>query len=467
MSLYYAFNNTTTTENGMVAYKSTGNKVLDLFGKIGSSRSTPDQALVKMFDAAYAENQELAIRTLLWARDVRGGAGERKVFRTLLKHLVEKDVKGLYGVVKLTAEVGRWDDLLELIGTSGEFLAVEVITQALRENQGLCAKWMPRQGSVANVLRKAMDLTPKQYRKLLVGLTQVVETKMCSKEWGAIEYPHVPSVAASRYAKAFGRNDPVRYQKYRDALTKGEVKINASAIFPYDVIKGSDPQIVQAQWNSLPDYMEGTDEKILAMIDVSGSMGTLVSGKTSAMDVAVSLGIYVSERLTGEFKDTFLTFTSQPRLIKATGSVQSRIQAAKRYVGYDTNLAKAFEVLLKSAVDHKVPASDMPTKLLILSDMQFNSYVICGASVSALQMIAHKYKTAGYEMPQIVFWNIADGRGSANNSPMSSDSETGVALVSGFSPSIMRSVLGSKTITPVDVMMETIMKERYDYLSVV
>lgn len=344
---------------------------------------------------------------------------------------------------------------------------------------GLTAKWMPRQGAEANKIRSYMKLTPKQYRKLLVGLSNTVEQKMCAQEWTDIAYPHVPSVAASRYQKAFLKHDPLGYGEYKAKLVAGETKINASVAYPYDVVRAlrnGDKTVSNEQWKALPNYLEGSEENILPVVDVSGSMdGVRVAGSITALDVAVSLGMYVSERMGGVFKDQFVTFSGSPELLKLKGSLSQRYdQMSRSEWGMNTDIQAVFKLILNAAKTHKVNQKDMPTKLLILSDMEFDQCVTTGGSgkrsgyastgghrvsVGAMDMIEQEYSAAGYKVPQIVFWNL---NGRAGNSPVTYN-KVGTALVSGFSPSIVKSVLGGEDLTPISIMLKTVMVERYDF----
>lgn len=193
MSLFDAMGNVTRGANGMVAFKSSGNRLVDLFSKIGDMRG---QDISPYFQAAFKENEEVALRILLWSRDVRGGAGERDIFRKLLGDLSRaKPFVGYQGFLRLIPEIGRWDDLLVLFGTPWEKDALDIIEAGLACQDALCAKWMPRKGLNAKKIREHIQLTPKQYRKLLVGMTQVVESAMCAKTWENINYEHVPSKA--------------------------------------------------------------------------------------------------------------------------------------------------------------------------------------------------------------------------------------------------------------------------------
>jgi len=448
----------TRTINGMKTFDSSKSQLVDLFFAIGASRG---KDLSAEFHRALAEDETLALRLLMWARDVRGGAGERDVVRTILLSLEKKDPDVLKRVLPHLAEFGRWDDLL-IFEHNPEIksMAFDLIHAALKAGNGLCAKWMPRKGEKSAELRNALGMSPKTYRKTLVNLTKVVEQNMCANDWNNINYNHVPSVAASRYQKAFKKHDPEGYEAYASKLEKGEAKINAGAVYPYDIIKahnaGGDDKVVTAQWESLPNYIG--DELILPMVDVSGSMCVPISSNKNlqCIDVAVSLGLYLADKNTGPFKDMFLTFSTVPELQVLKGNLIKKIaQLQNAQWEMSTNLNKAFELILDYAVKGKVATKDMPKYVLILSDMEFNRCT--KHDDSAMQMIVRKYEAAGYEVPNIIFWNLAARSG---NVPVKYDKK-GTALISGFSPAIMTSVLAAKSITPIDVMLETLNRPRY------
>ncbi len=451
---------TARTANGAVTNYSTDNPVLDLFGVIGSSRG---KDLTGLFGKAFYTDEERAVRVLLWARDVRGGAGERQQFRDLLKVLINKKPDFAKRVLTKIPELGRFDDLLVAIDTPVQSTATSIIEKHLLERNGLCAKWMPRKGATAAKLRRALNLTAREYRKLLVELTQeanVVEQLMCSGNWDEIEYGKIPSLAAARYQKAFERNDPSGYNQYISKLEAGEEKINASAVYPYDIVKSSktgNERVAEKQWESLPDYINGA-QSILPMVDVSGSMSWCnATPSLTCMDIAISLGLYCTERQTGSFKNKAMTFTDIPKFIDipAMGSLRQRLNAFMKRVGYSTNFVKAFGEILRVAQSNNLPQSDMPDIVLALSDMEFNS---CGGSTN-FTAIKRKYENAGYEMPKLVFWNLNAREG---NNPIKAYDDN-VALVSGFSPAIMEAVLGAKDFNPNAIMDEAIMKERYNF----
>lgn len=455
------------TANGMRANATSGSAVLDFFSEVGSARGKDASA---SFFSALDENENLAIRTLLWSRDIREGAGERAQFRAILAKLDNTNPALAARIMHKVPFLGRWDDLFAYTDSANRRAAFDMIKAALDAGDGLAAKWMPRKGSIAVELTRHFGITPKQYRKLLVGLTKVVESQMCAKQWNEINFSHVPSVASARYQKAFGRNASEAYSAYIAELKKPQseravgVKINAGAVYPHDVVKSvftGNAAVADEQWNALPNYVG--DARILPMVDVSGSMGSFDwprSGSVQPIEVAVALGLYTSAKNTGVFKDIFLTFSNRPNFVTVSGSLSQRInQMSTADWEMNTNLHRAFDEILAVAKRSAVDAQDMPEVLLILSDMQFDA---CARyDDSAMQMIARKYEAAGYAVPKIVFWNLNSGYG---NSPVQFDSR-GVCHVSGFSPSVMKSVLANdlEDYTPYNVMLRTIDKDRYAY----
>jgi hypothetical protein len=460
-------NQSARTENGMLARKGTANACVDLFFKAGASRG---QDITKQFVAALVENEDVALRIALWLRDVRGGAGERDLFRQIIKYLEKNRPELATKLLPKIPEVGRWDDVLVFETDVLKHKAFTMLGDALREKNGLAAKWTPRKGVLAMEIREFFGMSPKFYRKSLVEMTKVVEQDMCAKNWDAINFSHVPSVASARYKKAFFRNTE-KYAEYVASLVKGDdpkVKVNAGAVYPHDVLKGvvghretnfnkTELDLIVKQWEALENFIG--DANVLPLVDVSGSMGVGVgnNSKVTCLDVAVSLGLYLADKNVGKFKDTFLTFSGSPELLHLKGNiVQKCQQMVKSNWDMNTNLVKAMDKILKTAVEGNVSQEEMPQMLLILSDMQFDQ---CAKfDDSAMQMITRKFEAAGYNVPTIVFWNLR----AADNVPAKFD-QRGVALISGFSPSIMKAVLSGDTeqFTPEGIMLKAVMSDRY------
>ena len=468
----------TKTTNGMTTNSTTLNECVNLFFTIGAMRGSKKDNVLRLFSKAFVEDPLTATKILFWVRDVRGGAGERQIFRDIINYLGETQPELVKKNIHLIPEYGRWDDLFGLIDTPVENNVINLIVDSLNNNEvnSLLAKWLPRKGVVFNRLRKTLNLKPKELRKMLVGLSNSVEQKMCSKEWGTIEYSKVPSLAISRYNVAFTRNDEARYLDYLDSLKNGETKVNVGAVYPYDIIKtlkyGKEVTLANEQWDSLPNFMEGCDELILPMVDVSGSMGCSVGGNPNltCMDVAISLGMYISERNEGDFKDMFMTFSSNPQIQKLMGTLEQRYrQLSRAEWGMSTNLEATFKTLLNQAIKFDIPQEGMPSKVLILSDMEFDSATSTGWdrettwNQTAMDMIDELYTEAGYTRPGIIFWNL---NASGKNFPVRFNDE-GVALISGFSPSILKSLLSNpNSLTPINIMLDTINNERYSNINI-
>ncbi len=468
--------NTTVTENGAKAYASTLNSCVDLFGKIAACRNDVNQAQ-KLFARAFKKDPETATRILFWARDIRGGQGERTVFRNLFKYLVEENGEIGAKLVSLVPEYGRWDDLLILENTSAWETVLEAIQAQLNLDRisykaggkvSLLAKWLPSINASSKDSKRLgrkiathLGLSEKDYRKILSNLRtqiRIVEQAMCAKEWSGIDYSKLPSRAAFMYRKAFQKQDGERYAQYLSAVEKGEAKINAATLYPYDIVdqylnKGvSNDKTIDLQWEALPNYMEDKEFNGLVVADVSGSMYGM------PMAVSISLAMYIAERNTSPvWKNKFITFSSNPALQDIVGkTIGKRIDNLSHADwGYNTDLMKVFKTILSAAEKNSVSPEDMPQKLIIVSDMQFDQ--ACSSNKrSNFEQIQKLYRKSGYEIPQVVFWNV----NSYGNVPMTVH-DTGTCLVSGCSPSILKSVLAGNIITPVDVMRDTVYSDRY------
>ena len=319
-------------------------------------------------------------------------------------------------------------------------------------NANLIFKYFPRKGPWFVGMHKFLNLTPKAFRKLLASESNTVEQKLCANKVEAINYGHVPSVAMNNYKHLFMMKDSERFNSYVSDVQEGKNKINASVLFPHQVLNsmewGKDGiNAAQVQWDALPNYMEGSSERILPVCDVSGSMSGL------PMEVCIALGMYISERNESIFKDAFITFSESPAMQYVQGdNLFERFNSlARSEWGMSTNLQATFDLVLDSAVREKIPASQMPTKLLILSDMEFDSIDRSGTG-SNLDHIRTKYSDAGYTMPEIIFWNL---NGRVGNVP-ATNADKNIGLVSGFSPSILKSILQGKVETPEELMLKTV-----------
>lgn len=473
--------NETRTENGGRAYESTHSDCLDLFFKAGAMRNSSEEEIGTAVLKAYAEDPLKTMKIIFFARDVRGGLGERRFFRIAVKRLAFSAPESVKKNIPLFAEYGRFDDLCTLIGTPCEKEAVAVIKAQLEEdisgmNEGkpvsLLAKWLPSvnassKETVKNAKRlcKLLGMDEKSYRLTLSALrkyTDITENRLRVMDY-TFDYGKQPSGAMLKYKKAFIRNDKERYCEFLKSVSEGRAVLHADTLYPYEVIRrvlveklsAEERTALDVTWNSLPDHGV-SNENAIAVIDGSGSM---TWGNTPRpIDAALSLGIYFAEHNKGAFGGHFITFSKKPRLVKVKGN--DIFEKAKYCASYNecanTDLEAVFELILSTAVNNKVPKTDMPKRLYILSDMQFDCCVEGGNSLPLFETMKRKFALFGYELPEIVFWNLCS-RGAAFPVTLS---QTGAALVSGFSPAIF-DMVKSGSITPDSVMEEVVNRERY------
>ena len=439
--------NYTTTTNGAITNKTSGKECLDLFTRIGNMRWSDRLDILENFDKAYQDDKELATQILFWARAARVGSGERKTFHTILREIGETSPEFIADNVKTIAELGYWKDLLPYFSIPK---VISVFAKAIREKDRLACKWAPRKCAE---LRDELGFTNREYRKWLKRYSETVEQQMSDKEWGDINYSSVPGSAMRKYNRAFTNQDSERFDEWKNDKTS---KASVSATYPHEVLQTDDEALADKLWENLPDLLSESNENILPMIDVSGSM----YGEPLA--VAISLGMYLSERTKGEFKDLFLTFSSNPELVRIQGdNVKERLDGISRANwGMSTDFTKAYEHILRVAKKHNVMKDSMPTMILVLSDMQFDeSQTRYGGQFQThFSHMEEEYEKAGYDFPKIVFWNL-----DAHFGTPAQCSDSSVAMVSGYSPSIMKAVLNAEEFNPISVMMEALKDIELDY----
>lgn len=492
--------NVCVTENGAVGYRTTGKALLDLNFSVASLRSSSEAEIVSKFVKAFFEDKMAAMKWLFFARDVRGGLGERRLFRTVMKYLADNLPEYVRPVIELVAEYGRYDDLLCLLDTGLVSEVYPLIEEQLNRDLksmedgqpiSLLAKWLPSPGAssattkhYAKQIQKMLGATERQYRKMLSelrGYLDVVEKKMSAKQWGEIRYEAVPSRANLIYNKAFLRNDEERRRAYLESLAKGETKINAGTLFPHEIVHkyGNSGwnaiteynETFEQLWKALPDTVNGNGNTIV-VADGSGSMKCNVdqhSGVT-ALDVANALAIYFAEHSSGQFKDKYITFSNRPRLVdfSKAKNLREKLLIAKQYNEMaNTNIEAVFDLILTTAISHHLKQEDMPQNILIISDMEFDSCATCGSQTGywsrkrpdsrLFDVLRQKYEAAGYKLPRLVFWNVDSRTGTI---PVK-ENDLGVALVSGFSQNVASMVMSGK-LDPYECLMETLNSKRYD-----
>jgi len=469
--------NFTETENGAVTLKSTLKATVDFFGLGGALRTRTDEDVISLFSKAFTEDPLVAMKILFFIRDIRGGSGERKTFRTCFKWLAKEYPKVAIKNLQNVVEFGRWDDLFCTRGTDiwkDEVLPMienEWLAGYTSSAPSLAWKWFPSNNTssketraIAEEIRSFLGISPRDYRKKLSekrAELDVVERKMCASKWNEINYKGVPSKAALNYKGAFEKHDGVRYGQFIADVKSGKTTINAGTLYPYDIVEkcfaGDESDTLDVLWNSLPNYIENDSSDGLIVADVSGSM----SGRPMA--VSISLAMYISERNKGAFKDYFMTFSETPSLQKVVGNnIREKVRNLQRADwGLSTDLESVFNLILDSAVENNIPASEMPKKLYIVSDMEINR-ACNNPNQTIYENINSLYKQAGYERPELIFWNV---NARNTHTPVRHD-ENGTCLVSGCSPSILKSLLSGRIVSPEQVMLDTINVNRYSVVTI-
>lgn len=475
----------TYTENGAKARNTSSNALVDMFGSIGALRSRTSEDITRIFAEAYKQDPLIATKIAFYARDVRGGCGERKVFREIIKYMAQYHPEAIKPNLDLVGVYGRYDDLYELIGTPVEADMWSAMKSQFEEDRknladgnavSLLGKWIKTPDASSQKTKELGILTAKklgysvyEFKRILRALRKqinIVERYMSAKQWDKIKYSAVPSRAMMIYRKAFERNDTERYQAFIAKAVKGEVKINSATLYPYDIVEKElytreNSASLEAQWRQLPNYVEpGTNAIVMA--DVSGSM----YGRPLA--TSIGLAMYFAERNVGAYHNLFMTFSSNPTVVTLKGDTLAQKVSFLSNADWNssTNLQKAFEKVLKIAIENKVPQDEMVKSLIVISDMEIDSatgsYYRSQESWSFYNDMRKMYADHGYEIPNVVFWNV-----DARHDVFHADAyRPGVQLVSGQSASTFKQLMQTVGMTPTEAMMKIIDSERYSAITV-
>lgn len=480
--------NNTKTNNGMATNANSGSEIIDLFFLIGATRSMSEADIISVFSKAFDVDKTSALRILFYARDIDKGLGERRVFRVITKWLAQRLLisENILKEANITNNLIRVDDIVYLANemvkmnkVSGLFKpeidnCIRFLFGMLKNKThgGIVAKWMPRKNSQYGTLVQYMRThrfieTYSDYRRLISSMTKVVEQQMSKNDWEQINLEHVPSVAMHKYKKAFKNHNIL--EPFVAKLIAGEAKVHAKRLFPYDIVRDIilgqyscklDTGLLDAQWKALKDLEDLPKEfRAIPVIDVSGSME---DPNLVPMSMAVGLGLFLAERNPNPvFRDSFITFSDHPAFQQILGHdiVEKVKNALRAQWSMNTNLEATFELILKKSVENRVSPNEMPTHLIIISDMEFDQCAT-NDSESAMQMIRRQYQEAGYEMPTIVFWNVS---GRAGNVPARKNDKN-VILISGASQNVINFVLKKQYDDLMGIVLEVINNPRYEHI---
>lgn len=486
-------NNKTYTENGALAYRTTNSALLDLFGSIGALRTRIPNDVVAKFTKAFSEDQLLAMKMLFYARNIRGGLGERRTFRILINYMAKYHTEIMEKNLDLIPYFGRWDDLYALVGTPLEKQVFDLIREQLKDDLRNCdngreislmAKWLkstsgvsPQSIKLGRITAKNLHLSYKAYRQILSKLRErlnIIERNMSQDEWDKIVYNQIPALAMKKYKNALMEHNCLKFNNYIEKVKKGEEKINAKTLYPYDLMKAGHladrwcfddrayyydlptyDEVIEQQWKALPNYVEG-ENNVLVMADTSGSM----SGTPVATSIGLSL--YFAERNSGPWHNKFLTFSSEPTFIDLKGTNLKEKVNCIPDICDNTNIEEAFKLVLATAVNNHLEQEDMPKAIIIISDMEFDRATTARNNETMMEAMDREYTARGYKLPKIIFWN-ANSRQDVYHAV----SETkNVALVSGQSVSTFKTVLNSINEDAYQMMLNTLNDKMYDVVRI-
>ncbi len=480
-------NRKTFTENGAVAFATSGKELLDFNFATTALRKMSDEEIATEYTKVYFEDPLIAVQYLFWLRDCRGGNGERKIFRVCFKWLAENKPEIARATIKFIPEFGRWDDLYCVVDTKLCDNALDIISKQIAEDVenstngkkvSLAAKWVKSENASSKETRRLaektmeyMRLSPRAYRKMLSKLRKyldVVERKMTAKKWDEINYEKVSSQANLKYSNAFLRNDKERRSEYLETLKKGEAKINASVLQPHEIVakyKGSGylgtlkeyDEALEQLWLALPNIMV---ENCLVCRDGSGSM-TWGTSNVRPLDIATSLAIYTSEHNSGFWRNKYITFGARPQIVDLSNCkfLQDKLGLSYKYADCsNTDIEATMMLVLNTAIKNHCDQKDMPKSILIISDMRFDSSYSGRCDKALFEEIAEKYEAAGYLMPRLVFWNVNEVM-SKQTIPLQQN-KLGVVLMSGYSTQLLKMAMSGE-IDPYKVLLEAINSDRY------
>lgn len=461
------------TENGDKAFSTSGSYCLDFFSLCGGLRHKYND-IFNLYIKAFYEDKILAIKLLFYLRNIKGGLGERNSFRFILNSLANLYPEIATQIIEYIPKYGRFDDLFVLFNTPIEKDVLKLIKKQLDQDLdnfnndkeiSLLVKWLPSINTSSKVSRELakklclyLGYTAKEYRKTLSKLRKgrVLEVYLSSKDY-SFDYTKQPSQALFRYSRAFERSDEDRYLEFINNSFKNKT-LNTSTLFPYQIVSKirfsdelstNEKNILDATWINI-DRNE-IDSKTIVVLDGSGSMYN--NNNQAPIDIATSLAILFSEQLQGPYKNTFITFSENPRLVELKSkTIYDKVFEAMSYNEVaNTNIAKVYDLILNTAVKNKLTNEDLPERIVIISDMEFD---LCARGMSSFEAYKEKFEIAGYKLPEIVFWNVEARK---IHLPVRQN-ENNVKLVSGASKNIIKMVTHNKSVNPYDFMISILNK---------
>jgi hypothetical protein len=485
MDFVNAMNKYGYTENGALTNNNFSNKERDnvfmtLF--FHTIRKMEIETYKKTLSVCFCKDKVKTMILLFNIRDVRGGKGERDLFREGFRHLMPfLDSHIVIDLLKLVPDYGRYDDMIVLNNSDMFEYIFELIKKDkkdMKDGKGisLLAKWMPSEKSkldkelnFVTKFCKVNKLSMKEYRVMLSELRSylnIVEKLISTRRWSDIDYDKVPSCAMNNLKKAFEKHDKIGFMDYIEKLKNNEVKINVKQLFPHTLskqaMKNNSTDILNEQWRALVTETKKQTKTwmrdFVCVADVSGSMECGESNSVTPIQVSIGLSLLISEVSKPPFDNKLITFSERPtwHTVNEKKTFYQKVNALKSADwGMSTDLYSVFKLILDVAVKSKLKSKDIPG-LIIISDMQFNQ--ADKNNKTNLEKSKELFNQHELSLPTIIFWNVSQ---KCLDFP-ATDKDQNVGLVSGFSPSIMKCFMEYGEINPNKLIDSVVKDKRYD-----
>lgn len=477
-----AESNLVFSKNGALECASSGSALVDFNARATEFRNAHESVIFDAAVMAFAENPVDFVKLVFQTGDIKGGKGERRSFNICMDWLVATHPYIAMEVLSLIPEFTRWDNLVRHIVSENkeirEYATSIVVEQfkkdldtvrASKEDEmvhiSLLAKWMPslqtKKSSDKILVRhllRSLHMQEREYRKALSELRShlnIIEKAMSAKDYKAIDMTKLSSKQQLRYAKFFNRVMQEERHEYIQAVLRGEKKMNASVLNPLEIyheyIKKSRGVVsynedYEALWSLISDKTAGNGNT-LVIRDGSFSMkvGFIRNSNATMLDAASAMAIYCAEHMTGPLKNKFITFSSRPQIVDLSEchTLAEKINHLFRYNDCtNTNIEATFDLILNAAIEGNLSQDEIPSYLLIMSDMEFDRARTFESRSRAVlfDLIREKWNAAGYEMPTLVFWQL---NGKRTIYP-EIDSKNGIIFLSGFSVNELELVMAGR-----------------------
>lgn len=485
-----------TTQNGATALKTSGNLIVDYFMMYTRTLLKTDNH--EYLEKCWSNNPEQSVALVFNGRDRLTGKKEKKVSNEAMLWLrANKPNTYKLNVMNYINKYGCWKDLLYIayhMKSSDEIennYELSLFAEKLNEDKklleqdaqksvSLCAKWAPSENDrndtrkqfakkIASILYeredpKKMEKYRKEYLTPLRKRIGIVEQLICNNEWDKIKYETVPGVASKRLLNAFRKHDEERYTKYLEAVRNGDKKINITGLLPHELAKyyidhmydeNCANETIELQWKTILEEIrkQGTLSNSLAIIDLSGSMFGASNGSIPAQ-VSAALGILTSLCTSGPFNKKFITFSDKPQLgtLAAEGLYDAYQIIKNMDYGYNTNFVKCCKCIIQYGIDNNIEDKDMPKKLFVFTDMQFDEASPGEKSLETVyEHIISIYKKHKYTPPKFVFWNLNSDH--KQSFPVDCSTQN-TAMVSGYSEQLLKIFMKYDEFNPEFIVQE-------------